>query len=246
MLRPIPRKGCIISAKSPDVSRRAADETAVLPALPPRPSTAEHAAAVLRNQISTGALLPGTRLREEQVAASFGISRNTVREVFRLLAHERLVEHIAYRGAHIRRLGAADIRALFRTRQLIEPLGIRAVLAHPDAQQQLRESVDVAAAAAERDDWQQVGTGNIEFHRVLIDACDSPHLSAMFEQLLAELRLAFLQLSDPKQLHQPYLDRNRVLLKLIEDGDATGATKELADYLTAAERDVLRDIDPES
>src|SRR6478672_3626574 len=115
--------------------------TMALPSLPPRLSTAEHAASVLRAQITDGALPPGTRLREEEVAESFGISRNTVREVFRLLAHERLVEHVAYRGVHIRRLGPSEISAMYRTRRLIEPLGVRAVLADPDARGTLRRTV---------------------------------------------------------------------------------------------------------
>lgn len=191
-------------------------------------------------------MLPGQPLREEEYAREYEISRNTVREAFQLLAHEGLVEHIPYRGVHIRRLGAADIRALYRTRHLIEPLGIKAVLADPEAQVRLRAVVDEAAEAAERGDWQDVGTSDIEFHRILVDACGSPHLSAMFEQLLAELRLAFLQLSDSRQLHQPYLVRNRALLELIGTGDTARLAEELADYLDAAERDVLRDLDPKS
>jgi DNA-binding GntR family transcriptional regulator len=42
---------------------------------------------VLRTQIAEGRLPPGTRLRETYVANAFAVSRNTVREVFRLLAH---------------------------------------------------------------------------------------------------------------------------------------------------------------
>src|SRR5689334_10494135 len=118
-------------AASPGPATASPEPVRGLPSLPRRLSTAEHAAAVLRAQITYGALPPCTRLREEEVAESFDISRNTVREVFRLLAHERLVEHVAYRGVHIRRLGAADISSMYLTRRLIEPLGIRAVLADP-------------------------------------------------------------------------------------------------------------------
>ena len=210
-----------------------------LPALPPRLSTAEHAASVVRAQIASGALLPGTRLREEEVAESFAISRNTVREVFRLLAHERLVEHVAYRGVHIRRLRPGDISAMYLTRRLVEPLGIRAVVADPDTQQILRDTVDLAAAAADAADWQQTGTCDIAFHRTIMDACGSVHLSEMFEKLLAELRLAFLQLPDVQQLHQPYVARNRQLLELIEAGQEDAAIRDLEDYLVAAEQAVL-------
>ena len=79
-----------------------------LPPLPPRPSTAEHAASVLRGQIAQGRL-PGTRLREEHVVESFAISRNTVREAFRLLAHEDLVDHVAYRGVHWLRVATRNL-----------------------------------------------------------------------------------------------------------------------------------------
>jgi DNA-binding GntR family transcriptional regulator len=214
-----------------------------LPSLPPRPSTAEHAASVLREQISAGRLQPGTRLREEQVAESFAISRNTVREVFRLLAHERLVDHVAYRGVHVRRMSADDIRAMYVTRRLVEPLGLAAALRDPEVRSAMREAVDTASAAAERQEWEQVGTGDIAFHRTLVDGCRSVHLSGMFEQLLAELRLAFLLLPDRQLLHRPYLARNRRLTDLVEAGEAAAAFDELADYLQSSERDVLQAIE---
>lgn len=91
----------------------------------------------------------------------------------------------------------------------------------------------------ESSDWQQVGTYDIAFHRTLMDACGSVHLSEMFEKLLAELRLAFLQLPDVQQLHQPYVARNRKLLELIEADQEDAAIRELEDYLVTAERAVL-------
>lgn len=213
-----------------------------LPVLPPRPSTAEHAASVLRAQIAGGKLMPGTRLREEQVAESFGISRNTVREAFRLLAHERLIEHIAYRGAHIRMIGSDDVRAMFGTRRLVEPLGLQAALRDTPARQTMRRTVERASQAAARDDWLEVGTADIAFHRAIISGCRSVHLSDMFEKLLAELRLAFLQLTHPEQLHRPYLVRNIRLVELVESHVSVKALEELADYLDSAEAAVLRGI----
>ena len=80
---------------------------------PARASTAEHAAAMLRSQIAQGRLRPGTRLREEQVSAAFAISRNTVREAFRLLSHERLVDHTLHRGVHVRTVSPDDVRSMY-------------------------------------------------------------------------------------------------------------------------------------
>ena len=212
--------------------------------LPPRPSTAEYAAATLRLQIAQGRLAPGQRLGEERIAAALGISRNTVREAFRLLAHERLVEHSPRRGVSVRSVSADDIRAVYVVRRLVEPLGIQAVLTDESARRSLQDVVAHAEAAADEGDWDTVGTADIDFHRILVAACGSTHLSAMFEQVLAELRLAFLGLPDRPALHAPFLERNRRLVDLVVRGDREAALAELGNYLDDAERMLLAAAGP--
>ena len=213
-----------------------------LPALPPRASTAEHAAQMLRTQIARGYLLPGTKLREEHVSAAFAISRNTVREAFRLLAHERLVAHTPHRGVHVRTVTAGDIRAMYATRRLVEPLAVEPTIGDERVRAALSELVLAAEAAAERDDWDLVGTADIDFHRQLMSACHSTHLSTMFEQLLAELRLAFLLLPDRRSLHEPYVGRNRRLVGMLDAADRAGTLAELSEYLDVAERQLLESV----
>jgi hypothetical protein len=64
----------------------------------------------------------------------------------------------------------------------------------------------------------------------------------MFEGLLAELRLAFLRLPDARALHEPFLQRNRRLLVLLEAGDLEAAVAELDDYLVTAEANLLEAV----
>ena len=189
------------------------DELAALPALAgARQHRGARGREVLRSADRARAgCRPGTRLREEQVSAAFSISRNTVREAFRLLSHERLVDHTLHRGVHVRTVGPDDVRVdvpapvAWSSRSAWTPRPVT-----PPCWA-LRRLVDDAVGAAARGpkDWDVLGTADIEFHRVLMSACPSPHLSTMFEQLLAELRLAFLLLPDHRALHEPYVARNR-------------------------------------
>lgn len=212
--------------------------------LPRRESTAEAVAAALRAQISAGRLAPGAQLREEHLAAALQVSRNTVREAFRLLAHERLVEHALHQGVFVRTVSPDDVRAMYATRRLVEPLGVRGLLtAGPSgvvALKGLDECVWAAEQAAGSGDWHSVGTQDIEFHRALVAAAGSVHLTSMFDGLLAELRLAFLRLPDREALHEPFLDRNRRLVDLLEDGDEAACLAELESYLIAAEAQLLQ------
>jgi len=218
--------------------RRTDADLSALPSLPRRASTAEAVAGALRAQISEGRILPGAQLREEHIAAALEVSRNTVREAFRLLAHERLVEHALHRGVFVRVVGPDGIREMYRTRRLVEPLGVRGG-SSPEQVAALREVVNRGQSAAAAGDWEGVGTADIDFHRLLVAASDSVHLSSMFEGLLAELRLAFLRLPDRQALHEPFLLRNARLLDLIEAGDIDAALADLDDYLTAAESQLL-------
>ena len=124
-----------------------------------RSSTAERVADVLRELISSGDLPPGTPLREQQLVASFEVSRNTIREAFRLLGRERLVVYQLHRGVAVRELDEHDVHDIYRTRR---PLELMAIEYSADAPREsllgLIELVEEAEAAAAAGDWKQVGT----------------------------------------------------------------------------------------
>ncbi|MCC7362806.1 MAG: GntR family transcriptional regulator [Dehalococcoidia bacterium] len=56
----------------------------------------------LQNAILSGNIAPGEHLRQEEVAAKWGVSQTPVREAFRRLESEGLVEHAANRGVVVR------------------------------------------------------------------------------------------------------------------------------------------------
>jgi DNA-binding GntR family transcriptional regulator len=204
-----------------------------------RSSTSEQAADALRRHITDGLLRPGTQLREEAVAAALGISRNTVREAFRALSREGLVEHTLHRGVFVRRIWAADVRDIYRTRRLLEPLGLRAIGTDPAPLGALTRNVAAAEAAAGAGDWAAVGTADIAFHRILVDACRSDRVTRWFDQLFAELRLAFAAIDEPRALHEPYVGRNGRLVAFVAAGKVEDACAELDSYLRDAETQIL-------
>jgi DNA-binding GntR family transcriptional regulator len=217
----------------------AAGAVAGLTTLGGRTSTSEQAADALRRHITEGLLRPGIQLREEAVSAALGISRNTVREAFRALSREGLVEHALHRGVFVREVSAADVRDIYRTRRLLEPLGVAAASRRPEALRRLAGAVATAEAAVGAGDWATVGTADISFHRVLVDACDSVRVGRLFDRLFAELRLAFFAIDSPRALHEPFVGRNRQLTDLVVAGSVDAACAELDRYLRDAEAQIL-------
>lgn len=205
-----------------------------------RTSTVEWVVDALRNRIAEGYFAPGTRLSEEALGEALEVSRNTLREAFRLLTHERLVEHRRNRGVFVRSLSAEDVTELFRIRTLLEGAAIGAVTADSDLGD-LRTAVEEGEAAALQEDWQAAGTANIHFHQAVVALAGSPRLTDYVRGLFAELRLAFLVVDDPRGLHEPYIARNRELLTLLERGEGARAQQKLATYLELARDELVRD-----
>ncbi|WEV78153.1 GntR family transcriptional regulator [Janibacter cremeus] len=204
-----------------------------------RESTANRVAEALRHRIIEGELVPGTRLSEEGICAALGVSRNTLREAFRLLSHERLLEHVFNRGVFVRSPSPTDVRELYRFRRILEPAALRLAARGPVDLGALRAAVDEGVSSAREADWPGVGTANIHFHQRLGQLTDSARMDETMTQLLAELRLVFHAMADPHAFHQPYLPRNQHLLHLLEEGRFAEAEESLLEYLDVAERQLL-------
>ncbi|GAA2517539.1 GntR family transcriptional regulator [Streptomyces longisporus] len=196
-----------------------------------RTSTAERVSDILRGRIAEGFFPPGTRLSEDSIGGALGVSRNTLREAFRLLTHERLLVHELNRGVFVRVLTVEDVEDIYRTRRLVECAVVRGLGQPPYGLDALAEVVEEGQRAAREGDWKGVGTANIHFHRELVALAGSARTDELMRSVFAELRLAFHIVDDPKALHEPYLARNRQILQALQAGDRPAAEKLLEVYL---------------
>jgi DNA-binding GntR family transcriptional regulator len=204
-----------------------------------RASTSGRVADLLRSYITEGRLAPGTRLSEEDLGAALGVSRNTLREAFRLLTHERLLVHEFNRGVFVRRLAVEDVRDLYRLRRILECGAIREAAARqavtPARLDAVRRAVEDGEAAARDERWVDVGTANMAFHQAVGELAGSPRVEEAMRHVLAELRLVFHVMAAPETFHRAYLGDNRRILGLLEAGEHEAAERALAAYLDTAE-----------
>lgn len=202
-------------------------------------SLTDTVADTIRQQLIHGELRAGQHLSEATLSQQLDISRNTLREVFRILIKEGLLRHEPNRGVSVVTPSIADIIDIYRVRRLIEcPALEKAWPLHP-AHKRMREAVESAQQARDVKDWRRVGSDNMAFHAAIVALSDSERLSAMFEDITAELRLAFGMLDDPEYLHAPYVDLNARLLQMFIEGQTAAAARELETYLVQSERMVL-------
>lgn len=202
-------------------------------------SRATRVASLMRDMLIAGSFSPGEKLLEQQLALQFGISRNTLREAFRLLTSQGLLNHIPNRGVFVAAPDEAAVVDIYRVRSVIQKGALQAATRGHPALARMARLVEEGHAAQAVGDWQRVGTVNMEFHRAMVELCDSPRLSASFDLVMAELRLVFGQLADTAYLHDPYVALNAALLAMAEAGNNEQAVQALEAYLLKSERSVL-------
>jgi DNA-binding GntR family transcriptional regulator len=149
----------------------------------------------LRQDLLAGRYLPGTRLKEVDLARQFGAGRYTVRAALRELVRSNLLTHEANRGVVVPELSAEWINELFDYRSVIEIGSLRTAL---------RQGADLTAvekgvAELERlpadAPWAEVTTAHRAVHHAIVDAAGNPRLLAAYSACEDELQfmLAFIE-----------------------------------------------------
>ncbi|KIC66674.1 GntR family transcriptional regulator [Kocuria rhizophila] len=198
-----------------------------------------HAAALLRTRIADGALPPGAKLSEHAVAAELGISRNTLRECFAMLAAEGLVLRIPHRGVFVARPTADDVRDLYAARSILESGAVLWGTVDAGLLTRLRSIVAAALTARDGADVAGMADANQRFHRCLVEAAGSPALLRDMDRALARMRLVFHAMLEDREFHARYAVRNAEVLAALESGHRSHAAELLRDSLGAARDEIL-------
>ncbi|MFI0422338.1 GntR family transcriptional regulator [Spongiactinospora sp. 9N601] len=146
-------------------------------ATPPQ-TTQQYVLARLRRAILTGALPPGSPIRQDALAERFGVSRVPLREALKILEGNGQVIYRPRRGYVVAELSFDDLLEVYRLRELLESEAARQAVGRmgEDDVRRLAEAHEDVVAAGKQGDVTAMATANRRFHFTLIDACGMPRL----------------------------------------------------------------------
>jgi len=133
-------------------------------------------AAGLRNAILRGVVEEGQALRQDDIAAQFGVSRSPVREALRQLEGEGLVTFHAHRGAVVAELSYEEVREGSEIRIALETLALRKAIPNQTEDDLRRAEEALDLIDGEADVTLRWGELNRAFHGALYAAAKRPRL----------------------------------------------------------------------
>lgn len=200
----------------------------------------------LRSQILDGRLGAGAEITQAQVAARFGISRGPVREAFRLLERDGLIDAKINHRARVAALSVDDLEHLYTLRVLNESLALSVSVASftPSELDELTGLADRLRAPDPRtfdfEAWDQV---HQRFHQLLLAHSGARMLESVSGWMARTQRYRRTYAEGGRGLPPGAAEHVR-LAELCRDGEAQAAARLLALHLSRAALTLLAQMAP--
>lgn len=206
-----------------------------------RASTASRVVTVLRDRIAGGALAPGARIVELELARELGVSRSPIREALLTLAQEGLVAILPYRGAIVAPLSRERLRELMEFRLALERFALERLIERPNerAIERLRARIAGVRAALRDGDRRGAVDADLAIHHAMVAMAKNALLERTYEGLLAQIRLYIDVTSARYERAEDLADEHEALLVAVEAGDLA-RSRELLDAHIVHGFDALR------
>lgn len=214
---------------------------------PTSTAASERVADSLRRAILSGEIVPGQRVRQEEVAERLSSSRLPVREALRMLEAEGLIEHRSNKGARVPRLSMHEVDVVYQMRERLEPLALSESLPHltdtdlrrlEELQTRIEANTGEGNTGEDKAGDNNSGVADFlaldrEFHLLTYAGCQIDTLTAIVNRLwnvTQHYRRAFMALSGPGRMWVVNAE-HRLLLDAIQRRDAVDAERYLGGHI---------------
>lgn len=198
----------------------------------------------LRNDIVTGQLAPGFKLKLNELRDRYDASINTLRETLMRLVSDGFVAFEDQKGFRVNPVSKRDLEELVELRVMLETCGLSRSMANRvnamdwksglvSAHYRLTcmEKLMMENETANVNDWEQADRA---FHRAIVSNCQSRQL-IRYHASVIELFMRYQVLALEKRPFrgQASIDDHQALLDLIMQDDEGGAIKLLTSHIVA-------------
>lgn len=202
----------------------------------------------LRRLIVENLLPGGATLKQAELARAFGVSRTPMREAFRMLQEEGLIDAETNQRARVRELDGEELDNLYGVRISLEALGARITAGRmtPDEQAEgeaALRAMERARQAGDQDAWI---AAHRRFHMLCVCRAGEPMRRVIVSYSeRSERYMRLHQILHPQSYIDAHIDHMSILAAVVE-GDPQAAGARMARHLSRTSLTVLHDVDPDA
>ncbi len=196
-------------------------------------SLADEVADILRTRILTGEYEMGEKLVENKIAKELKVSRTPVRDAFKQLTKERLIEYIPNKGCFAKGFSQKDMADIYAVRKAVEELAVQWAIENADDSsiEGLKEQLDLMNFYTEHGFYDKLLQANEDFHNMIYQMTGSRFIVQVLSSYQDYVHLARKStLSKEENLPAVYAEHVRIY-ESIRDRDVERAKVEVGTHL---------------
>lgn len=196
---------------------------------------------IIKDRILSAELPPGTRLKDNELARTFGVSNTPIREAMRELEKDGLIETIPYRGRFVKEMSIEETREVYDVRMALEALAARLASKRITESQleKMEKTVQEYAIAFERDDITGGLEADLAFHDLIVQASGNNTLLQIVRDLANRIQV-LRQLDKGKMRRKQSMEDHKAILQALKEGDGEKAEAQVCRHIAKGKENVIR------
>jgi DNA-binding GntR family transcriptional regulator len=160
-----------------------------------RPTLAQQVADTIVEAVAAGAIQPGERVTDSDIAQRLGVSRNPVREAMKILEAQGIIISHPHRSTHVVAFDQAKVDQIARARAAIEKIAFgeacERYAADPSLLRDLDRIIETMQQCARQGDLNGITLADLAFHRAVCAASDNQIILTLWETIARHMRISF-------------------------------------------------------
>ena len=201
-------------------------------------SLTDEIADIIRDRILKGEYKIGEKIKETQIASELKVSRTPIREAFKQLENEGLIDSIPNRGCFAKGFTKQDIEDIYAVRKALEILCVEWAVSRITEEQiqNLQDQCDLMEFYTVRQDEKKVLEINTGFHDIIYNATGSRFMAQVlrsYKEYIDQTRKALYY--EPDYLDE-ILEEHRSILTAIKNRDVEEGKAAMSRHLDGSKR----------
>lgn len=200
-------------------------------------SLTDEIADVVRERILKGEYEIGEKIKENQIATELKVSRTPIREAFKLLENEGLIDYIPNRGCFAKGFTKQDVDDIYAVREALEELAVRWSVARITEAEllALEEQVDLMEFYTKKKDKKKVLELNTSFHEVIYASARSRFLAQVLRSYKEYIEKTRKSIFYEQSYLEGILSEHRAIFEAIKERDEERAVEAISSHLEASQ-----------
>lgn len=201
-------------------------------------SLTDEIADIIRERILKGEYRIGEKIKENQIATELKVSRTPIREAFKQLENEGLIDYIPNRGCFAKGFTRQDIEDIYAVRKALEVLAVEWAVSRIDDEQlaELQRQSDLMEFYTTRKDSKRVLDVNADFHDIIYNAAGSRFMAQVLRSYKEYIEQTRKVLYYEQDCLTDIFSEHREILEAIKRRDSAGAKAAMARHLEGSQR----------